>query len=134
MFATLTSSPLARPSAYDRSAVPLFVARQVCQEVFGDGADAIRLLKSRREGPLVPKRESLCIVARSRLARSFGSNVRRERERRGLSVRALGEMCGMDGAGISRLENAERDARLSTVERLAEALGVSPLDLLRDSK
>jgi transcriptional regulator with XRE-family HTH domain len=57
--------------------------------------------------------------------------VRRERERQDLSVRALGRKCGMDGAGISRIENAERDARLSTVERVADALDVSPLKLLR---
>ena len=35
------------------------------------------------------------------LAKTFGLNVRRERERQGLSVRALGRACGMDGAGIS---------------------------------
>jgi transcriptional regulator with XRE-family HTH domain len=68
------------------------------------------------------------------LAKTFGLNVRRERERQGLSVRALGHACGMDGAGISRVENAERDLRLSTVERVARGLDVAPADLLRDSK
>jgi len=68
------------------------------------------------------------------LAKTFGLNVRRERERQGLSVRALGRACGMDGAGISRVENAERDFRLSTVERVARGLDVPPADLLRDSK
>jgi HTH-type transcriptional repressor of puuD len=68
------------------------------------------------------------------LAKTFGLNVRRERERRGLSVRALGRACNMDGAGISRVENGERDLRLSTVERVAHGLAVSPADLLRDSK
>ena len=68
------------------------------------------------------------------LAVILGENVRRERERQGLSVRTLGRRCGMDGGAISRVENAERDLRLSTVERVARGLDVAPADLLRDSK
>jgi transcriptional regulator with XRE-family HTH domain len=68
------------------------------------------------------------------LAVIFGRNVRSERERQGLSVRTLGHRCGMDGAGVSRVENAERDLRLSTVERVARGLDVAPADLLHDSK
>lgn len=53
-------------------------------------------------------------VPPSQLARTFGLNVRRERERQRLTMRELGRACDMDGAAISRVENAERDLRLST--------------------
>lgn len=59
------------------------------------------------------------MVSPTNLARTFGVNVRRECKRQGLSVHELGRECAMDGAAISRVENAERDLRLSTVERVA---------------
>lgn len=40
----------------------------------------------------------------------------------------------MGGAGVSRVESAERDLQLSTAERVARGLDVAPADLLRDSK
>jgi transcriptional regulator with XRE-family HTH domain len=67
----------------------------------------------------------------SDLAKTFGVNMRQERERQGLSVRVLGEACDMDGSEISRLEQAERDPRLGTVERVARGLQVPPAELLR---
>ncbi len=46
-----------------------------------------------------------------------------ERLRRGLSHRQLGEMCGMKRQQVSRLL-AGNDPRLSTVRRVASALGM----------
>jgi len=62
---------------------------------------------------------------------SFASNLKRERERQGLSMRELGRRCGMAGSEISRMEGGS-DPRLSTMRRVAQGLGVRISELLRD--
>ena len=47
------------------------------------------------------------------------------RERRGWSLRQLGERSGVSFANISNIEAGKLDPRLSTLERLARALGIS---------
>jgi len=61
----------------------------------------------------------------------FGANLRRERTRAGLSQEALGHACDLHPTEISRLERATREPRLSTIVRLARALRLSPVALLR---
>lgn len=56
----------------------------------------------------------------------FGQNIRRARERTGLSQDKL----GMDRAAVSFLERAERSPDLPTIVRMAHALGVNPEALL----
>ena len=68
-------------------------------------------------GPMEPKRQ-------------FAVNVRQRREAAGLSQEALGERCGLHRTEISLLERAQRDPRLSTIVRVAEALEVAPARLL----
>jgi XRE family transcriptional regulator, fatty acid utilization regulator len=43
----------------------------------------------------------------------------------------VGQQSGVHPTEVSRIEAGKRDPRVSTVERLAEALGVSASDLLR---
>lgn len=52
------------------------------------------------------------------------------RERRGLSLRQLGERSGVSFVNISNIETGKLDPRLSTLERLARALNISVRDLL----
>jgi DNA-binding XRE family transcriptional regulator len=47
------------------------------------------------------------------------------RERRGLSLRQLGEQSGVSYVTISNIETGKLDPRLSTLARLARALGIS---------
>jgi transcriptional regulator with XRE-family HTH domain len=61
----------------------------------------------------------------------FASNLRTQRLRRGLSQEALGYACDLHRTEISLLERAGRDPRLSTIVRLARALGIKPGALLR---
>jgi transcriptional regulator with XRE-family HTH domain len=61
-----------------------------------------------------------------------GSNLKRERERRELSMSRLAKMAGMHASEISRLEKGSRDPRLSTMVRLARALEIPLDDLIRD--
>lgn len=54
----------------------------------------------------------------------FGVNLRRVRLDAGLTQMELSNRSGLDMAEISRLETGLRDARLSTVVRLADGLEV----------
>ena len=62
---------------------------------------------------------------------TFAKNLRRAREKAGLSQEALGDRCGLHRTEISFLERAQREPRLSTIVKLAKALGVKPSDLLK---
>ena len=61
----------------------------------------------------------------------FGANLRRNRQAGGWSQESLGHACDLHPTEISRLERAVREPRLSTIVRLARALGVKPAELLR---
>ncbi len=60
-----------------------------------------------------------------------GQRIRELRVQRALSLRALGERSGVSFATINNLENGNRPARLVTIRKLAEALGVEPKDLMK---
>ncbi len=56
--------------------------------------------------------------------------LRELRRRRVLTLRELEEESGVSYNTIWRLENGHRQARPSTIRRLAAALGVEPADLV----
>jgi transcriptional regulator with XRE-family HTH domain len=60
-----------------------------------------------------------------------GQRLRELRVQRALSLRALGERSGVAYDAINKLENGKRPARLSTIRKLAEALGVEPRELMK---
>jgi transcriptional regulator with XRE-family HTH domain len=60
----------------------------------------------------------------------FGQNLRLQRGQAGLSQEALGNRAGLHRTEVSLLERAKREPRLSTIVRLARALGISPVELL----
>jgi transcriptional regulator with XRE-family HTH domain len=62
--------------------------------------------------------------------RSFGTRLKAERVRAGLSQEALGKACRLHRTEISLLERGERDPRLTTIVRLARCLEVPPASLL----
>ena len=64
--------------------------------------------------------------ARKRL----GANVREHRRRRGLTQDGLARASRLHRTEISLLERGGREARLSTIVRIARALGVAPAALL----
>lgn len=57
-------------------------------------------------------------------------NLRRARERKGLSLRELEAMSGVYRSTINELELLDRGAQGRTVRKLAEALGVETEDLV----
>lgn len=54
----------------------------------------------------------------------FGDNMRLVRHHRELSQEALGDLSDLDRTYISGLETKKRNATLTTVQRIAEALNV----------
>jgi len=61
----------------------------------------------------------------------LGENLRRARERLSLTQEEVGHRSGVHPTEVSRIEAGKRDPRVSTLERLAEAVEVSPGELLR---
>src|SRR5579875_1793070 len=62
--------------------------------------------------------------------RVFGQRLRHVRRQRGLTLEDLGESVGRPPSYLSQLENGHREPRLSTLNQLAEALGVPAAELL----
>lgn len=65
------------------------------------------------------------------LADVLGSRIREERKRRGLSQLELSTAAKLSGTYVSEIERGERDVKLSTIEKIANVLDVSPNSLLR---
>lgn len=65
------------------------------------------------------------------LQRRLGRNVRRWREEQGLSQEAFAEMVGVHRTYVGGVERGERNLSLRSVERLADAIEVDPVELLQ---
>lgn len=63
-----------------------------------------------------------------------GRNVRRLRQKKGLTQERFAEISGFGQQYISGLEQGRRNPTVVTVYELAKALGVSHLDLLRPTR
>ncbi|HEY7950818.1 MAG TPA: helix-turn-helix transcriptional regulator [Solirubrobacterales bacterium] len=62
---------------------------------------------------------------------NLGRNLRRAREQAKMTQEEVAERSGVHATEVSRIEGSKRDPKVSTVERLAKAVGVPPSDLLR---
>jgi transcriptional regulator with XRE-family HTH domain len=61
-----------------------------------------------------------------------GQRLRQLRVKRALSLRALKERSGVAFDTINKLELGHRPARLVTIRKLADALGVQPRELIKE--
>lgn len=52
-----------------------------------------------------------------------GAEIRRQRQANGLSLHELARLSGISGSALSLIETGKRDARLSTLDRIARSLG-----------
>ena len=57
--------------------------------------------------------------------KQFAANLRKQRERAGLSQEALADACDLHRTEISLLERCKRSPRLETIVILARGLGLS---------
>jgi len=67
-----------------------------------------------------------------RMREQFAENLRRQRERAGLSQEALSEVCGLHRTEISLLERSQRSPRLETIVVLARGLKLDSAGELLD--
>lgn len=64
-----------------------------------------------------------------------GQKVRNARKRALLTLRALAEKSGVGYATIARIEtNVVKDAHPGTLQKLADALGVDPVELMSEQE
>lgn len=61
----------------------------------------------------------------------FGERVRVLRQARGLSQEALALAAGLDRTYVGGVERGERNISLLNIQKIAQALGVLPADLLK---
>ena len=66
------------------------------------------------------------------LAKTFGANVRRLRQERGLSIEALADQVGLAYTYVGQIERGTRNPTLAVVERFAAVLGMSAVQLLTE--
>lgn len=64
------------------------------------------------------------------LQRRFGRNLRTWREQQGYSQESFADALGLHRTYIGSVERGERNLTLQTVERIAHAIAVDPMELL----
>jgi transcriptional regulator with XRE-family HTH domain len=70
----------------------------------------------------------------SPLRKTLAYNLRHERSLRKVSQEQLADLCGLHRTYIGGIERCERNITLATLEKIAEALGVNPVNLLKESQ
>jgi transcriptional regulator with XRE-family HTH domain len=68
------------------------------------------------------------------LLESVAANVRRIRERRGMTQEKLAEAADLDLRQVSRIETARTNFAIGDLHAIATALGVRPAELLKARK
>lgn len=66
------------------------------------------------------------------LLETLADNIRAFRASKGLSQDELADICGLHRTYIGSVERRERNVTLSTLEAIAQALGISVLEILTD--
>ena len=66
------------------------------------------------------------------LTRILAANIRRLREKHGWSQEDCAEKCGLHRTYIGAVERGERNITIATLERIAAAFEVTPVDLLKE--
>lgn len=62
-------------------------------------------------------------------AQALAAGMKRLRKRLGLTQAALAEVAGLHVQYVSQVERQQRSPAMDTIDRLADALGVSPAEL-----
>lgn len=71
-------------------------------------------------------------MAEGDLQRTLGRNLRRHRERLGLSQEAFADVLEMHRTYVGGIERGERNLTLRSTERIAAIVGVDAIDLLTE--
>lgn len=54
---------------------------------------------------------------------SIGQQIAQKRQERGLSVRQLAQICGVDYSNIGKIERGTYNASVAVIKKIADALG-----------
>jgi transcriptional regulator with XRE-family HTH domain len=65
------------------------------------------------------------------ISKRLGDNIKKIRIRKGMSQGDICRALDMDRGYMSAIENGKKNITISQLERLAQALGVNPSDLLK---
>lgn len=68
----------------------------------------------------------------ARMLAAVGRRIRKARTGQGLSLEQVARVTGVNAPALSLLETGKRDARLTTLARIAAALHVCPAQFLSD--
>ena len=71
---------------------------------------------------------------KEKLCEVVGRRVRSLREAQGFSQESFAARCNLHRTYIGGIERGERNITLETLQTIAHALNVSPVDLLKDSE
>lgn len=62
--------------------------------------------------------------------KEMGKKIKFIRELNKITLRMLGELCGLDYSNISRLEGGQKDCHILTLKSIADVLKVDVKDLI----
>ena len=68
------------------------------------------------------------------ISEKLGKNIKKIRTRKGMSQGDICRALEMDRGYMSAIENGKKNITIQQLERLAQALGVSPSELLKNTK
>jgi transcriptional regulator with XRE-family HTH domain len=74
---------------------------------------------------------SCVVLSRAEILKRFGENLREHRQRAGLSQEKLAAKAGIHRTYVGGAERGERNVALVNIVRLAEALNITPAELLK---
>lgn len=74
-----------------------------------------------------------CLVMEGELQRIVGRNLRRHRDRMGLSQERFADHLGVHRTYMGGLERGERNLTLKALERIADLISVDPRSLLDEA-
>ena len=66
------------------------------------------------------------------ILRVFGTNVRKYRNKLGISQEKLAEKCGLHRTYISDIERFKRSISLDNIQKIADALGIETYKLFKE--
>lgn len=65
-----------------------------------------------------------------KIKQAFGARLREVRKRKGFSQEGLALACGLDRTYIGGVERGERNISLVNIQKIADAIGVLPAELM----
>jgi len=75
---------------------------------------------------------SVCSIINMKISDEVLKKIREIRKKKGISSDRLGELVGLSGPAIRNIEAGRRKIKLETLEKIAQALGVSVAELLEE--